>query len=104
MQLPEGASSDVVAPHPHSDRKQRQQAVVWLAQDVYGAYLDRVQDAEDHLHMVRLWRDLTVFLNDWPGHTKMQELLIEACGKMGPKLLGEMDNDNWKLFHSLGSE
>jgi hypothetical protein len=104
MKLPEGAASDVVAPHPHFDQKQRQQAVVWLAQDVYAARLEKVHDGDDHLRMLKLWRDLIVFLNDWPGHTKMQELLVEAWGRTGAELVGEMDNDNWKLFLHVGSE
>jgi len=93
-----------MAPHPHLDQKQRQQTVVWLAQDVYGAHLERVQNGDDQLRMVRLWRDLIVFLNDWPGHTKMQELLVEAWGRNGPELVGEMDNNNWKVFLHIESE
>lgn len=93
-----------MAPYPHFDQKQRQQAVVWLAQDVYGAHCERLQDGEDYLRMVKLWRDLIVFLNDWPGHTKMQELLVEQWGRNGPEMVGEMDNSTWKLISSVGSE
>ncbi len=104
MKLPEGATSDVVAPHPHFDQKQRQQAVVWLAQDVYEARLAKVHNRDDQLRMVKLWRDLIVFLDDWPGYTKMQELLVEAWGRTGPELVGEMENNNFKLFVRVGSE
>lgn len=93
-----------MAPYPHFDQKQNQQAVVWLAQDVYEAHYERLQDGKDHLRMVKLWRDLIVFLNDWPGHTKMQELLVEAWGRNGPQMVGEMGHENWKLFLRVGSE
>ena len=87
-----------MAPLPYFDQKQRQQAVVWLAQDVHGAYLERMHNLDDQIHVVRLWRDLAAFLNDWPGHTKIQRLLVEAWGERGPELLGEMVNENWKRF------
>lgn len=98
MQLPEGATSDVVAPHAHFDQKQQQQVVVWLAQDVYGAYMERAQNVDDQLKMVKLWRDLVVFLSDWRGHARMQQLVAEAWGKDGAQMLGEIENDNWRRF------
>ena len=69
-----------------------------MAQDVYAARLEGAHSLEDQLEMVRLWRDLTVFLNDWQGHIKMQRLMTEALGEVGVELLGEIENDNWKRF------
>lgn len=88
-QLPPGALTDVTLPAPGLDQKSRQQAVVWMAQDVYAALLDLVRGLKDQLQMVVVWRDIAQGMDDGDGVMKIHDLLVEELGEEGPMLLGE---------------
>lgn len=87
-QLPPGVSSSVKAPTAGCGEKARQQAVVWLAQDVYAALLgDDEPTLRSQLKLVTMWRDIVGSLNDDEGVAKIHDLLIDALGQEGPMLL-----------------
>lgn len=90
-QLPDDALSYVRAPPDGSSPKARQQAVVWMAQDVYAWLLRQVRILADQLKMVAVWRDITRNLGDSDGGVRIHDILITAIGKNGPSLLDEFD-------------
>ncbi|KAL8826227.1 MAG: hypothetical protein Q9191_003938 [Dirinaria sp. TL-2023a] len=98
--LPQGFTSNVLAPSQDFGQKQRQQAVVWMAQDVYKALYGRVQTVDDQLQLVKLWRDILIYLDTWESVRKVEMLLAGAWGEGAGKMLGEMGEDNWKRFMS----
>ena len=68
-------------------QKERQQAVIWLAQDVYGALLLGKHELEDQLKLVTLWRNITKSLGDQKGLATIYQLLTEALEEDDPMLL-----------------
>lgn len=88
-QLPPGALTNITLPAPGLDQKSRQQAVVWMAQDVYAALLNLVRGLKDQLQMVVVWRDIAQGMDDADGVMKIHDLLVEELGEEGPMLLGE---------------
>lgn len=93
-----GAFSNIIAPNQDSGQKVRQQAVVWLAQDVYSAYSNGVQTLDDQLHLVRIWRDLLLHFDDHEGVRKIEALLVQALGKDAVRILGKSDGNVGKRF------
>lgn len=89
--LPDDALSYVRAPPDGSSQKARQQAVVWMAQDVYAALLRQVRALADQLKMVTVWRDIMHNLGDADGIKKIHDILITAIGENGPLLLDNLD-------------
>lgn len=79
-QLPEGVFSHIQAPVPGQSQRLRQQAVVWLAQDVYVARLRRARGLEEQLKMVELWRDIMFTLGDTEGVGKLHDMLHQVLG------------------------
>ena len=73
---------------PNYSQKERQQAVVWLAQDAYIGLLGEVQDLADQLKLVTIWRDITKCLGNVDGVARIHDLLLGELGEEGPLLLG----------------
>lgn len=86
-QLPPGVSSDVTAPTAGCGEKARQQAVVWLAQDVYAGVMGAEQTLQSQLAWVTVWRDILGSLEDDEGVARIHDLLIGALGQRGPMML-----------------
>lgn len=97
-QLPPGALTNITLPAPGLDQKSRQQAVVWMAQDVYVALLNLVRGLKDQLQMVVVWRDIAHGMDDGDGVMKIHDLLVEELGEEGPMLLGEFGGVDLGLF------
>ncbi len=77
-------------------QRERQQAVIWMAQDAFKAVLGRVKGLRDQLQMVVVWRDISQGLDDTEGVIKIHDLLVEAIGQEGPLLLGRFGGvDLW---------
>ncbi|KAL9026943.1 MAG: hypothetical protein Q9196_004461 [Gyalolechia fulgens] len=75
--LPRGVESDVAAPIPGASQKDRQQAVVWLGQDVYAGLLAKSEGrVADRLRMTELWQDVVRHLNDEDAANRMHDLLL----------------------------
>ncbi|MCJ1467666.1 hypothetical protein MMC07_006291 [Pseudocyphellaria aurata] len=89
--LPDDALSYVGPPPDGSSEKARQQAVVWMAQDVYAGLLRHVHELADQLKMVAVWRDIVTGLGDTAGVEKIHDLLITAFGENGPFMLNGFD-------------
>lgn len=68
-----------------------QQAVVWMAQDVYAGLLRQVRALADQLKMVAVWRDITSELGDAAGVVRIHDLLISTIGENGPFMLDSFD-------------
>lgn len=79
-------------------QKERQQAVVWLAQDVYKALYEKLETTDDQLELVRLWRDILAYLNDLEGVRKVENLLAGVWGEDARKMFGEVQEENGKRF------
>ena len=86
-QLPPGISSDITAPTAGCSEKARQQAVVWLAQDVYAGLMGEEQTLQSQLAWVTVWRDIVGSLEDEEGVARIHDLLIGALGQEGPMML-----------------
>ena len=87
-----------MAPASHLGQRERQQAVVWLAQDVYKAHYDKLETIDDQLELVRLWRDILAHFDDLEGVRKVENLLAGVWGEDAPKMLGEVQEENRKRF------
>lgn len=68
-----------------------QQAVVWMAQDVYAELLGHIRTLEDQLKIVAVWRDITSDLGDAAGVVRIHDLLITTIGENGPFMLDGFD-------------
>ena len=72
-----------------------------MAQDVYKARSDKLQTIVDQLQLVRLWRDILVYLDDWEGVRKVERLLAGAWGESAGQILDEVqDRDRKPLLSS----
>lgn len=81
--LPHGKVSHVQGIRPNSSQKERQQAVVWLAQDVYTGQLAQIRNPTDQLKMAVLWRDVTKHLGDMEGLARIHNLVKSELGIEG---------------------
>ncbi|KAL8855527.1 MAG: hypothetical protein Q9178_007847 [Gyalolechia marmorata] len=89
LHKPESVSTSVEQPKPGASEKERQQAVVWLAQDVYlGVFLE---DAEgrlsDQLKVVGKLRDLALNMKGEEGMNKIHEMVVDELGGVVLSLL-----------------
>ncbi|KAL8921923.1 MAG: hypothetical protein Q9172_003772 [Xanthocarpia lactea] len=89
LHKPESVATTVEQPKPGASEKERQQAVVWLAQDVYlGVFLE---DAEgrlsDQLKVVGKLRDLALILKGEEGMNKIHEMAVDELGGVVLSLL-----------------
>lgn len=82
--LPHGEIPFVQGIKPNSSQKERQQAVVWLAQDVYIGQLAQIRNPTDQLKMAALWRDMTKHLGNTEGLVRIHDLMISELGIESP--------------------
>ncbi|KAL8674329.1 MAG: hypothetical protein Q9168_001258 [Polycauliona sp. 1 TL-2023] len=82
-QKPDSIATSVEQPKPGSSQKERQQAVVWLAQDVYkGRFLVDVEgQLSDQLMVVAKFMDLAMDLEGMEGKQKIHEMLVGEIGE-----------------------
>lgn len=97
-QLPQDTLTNIKPPAPGLDQKSRQQTVVWIAQDVYAALLNRVRGLREQLQMAVVWRDIALGMGDGVGVAKIHDLLVVELGEEGPMLLGEFEGINLGLW------
>lgn len=90
LQLPDNAPCQLHAPSPTFSQKEQQQAVVWMAQDVYTALLKQSVNLMDQLEIVAVWRDITSDIGDDRGVASIHDFLIKALGEEGPLMLGQI--------------
>ncbi|KAL8854260.1 MAG: hypothetical protein Q9221_000974 [Calogaya cf. arnoldii] len=82
-QKPEDVHTSIEQPKPGAAEKERQQAVVWLAQDVYkGRFLMDVEGRlSDQLKVVARFRDLAMILEGMEGMERIHEMLVAELGE-----------------------
>ena len=89
VQLPSGTTTNILKPKPGASQQERQQAVVWLGQDVYTGFLALAEGRRvDGLTIVKMWRDVIRSLNDQDAMDKIQAILISQVGVAGLAMLG----------------
>lgn len=87
LQLPSGHTTRIARPEPGCDVKSRQQAVVWIAQDVYSALTSDVQICMQQLHIASVCRNITSSLGNFDGVRGIHELVKGQLGPNGTMLL-----------------
>ncbi|KAL8909794.1 MAG: hypothetical protein Q9171_004884 [Xanthocarpia ochracea] len=89
LHKPESVSTSVEQPKPGASEKERQQAVVWLAQDVYlGVFLEDADGRlSDQLKVVGKLRDLAFILKGEEGMNKIHEMVVDELGGIVLSLL-----------------
>ncbi|KAL8717356.1 MAG: hypothetical protein Q9225_005390 [Loekoesia sp. 1 TL-2023] len=86
--LPDGVATNISAPRPGASQQERQQAVVWLGQDVYAGLLAKAEGRFlDRLRIVKVLRGVARYLNDEDAVGKIHELLVAELGEDGPGML-----------------
>ncbi|KAL9605096.1 MAG: hypothetical protein Q9219_000030 [cf. Caloplaca sp. 3 TL-2023] len=86
--LPRGTQTDVSPPMPGASQQKRQQAVVWLAQDVYTGFLTNIEGRySDRLKIVEVWRNVARHLNDEGALNEIRALLNAESGRAGLAML-----------------
>ncbi|KAL8723703.1 MAG: hypothetical protein Q9181_007216 [Wetmoreana brouardii] len=89
--LPQDVPTTVQKPEVGATQKQRQQAIVWLAQDVYTAFLAKAEERFlEQLKIVKIWKDLARYLDDVEGTNKIHELMVAELGEDEAAYAGEM--------------
>ncbi|KAL8659732.1 MAG: hypothetical protein Q9226_000288 [Calogaya cf. arnoldii] len=83
LRKPEDVHTSIEQPKPGASEKEKQQAVVWLAQDVYkGRFLVDVEGRlSDQLKVVAKFRDLAMILEGMEGMEKIHEMLVAELGE-----------------------
>lgn len=88
-QKPESVPTSVEQPKPGASEKEKQQAVVWLAQDVYkGRFLADAQGRlSNQLTVVAKFRDLALTLQGREGMRRIQGMLAAELGERALSVL-----------------
>ncbi|KAL9606544.1 MAG: hypothetical protein Q9179_000269 [Wetmoreana sp. 5 TL-2023] len=80
--VPQDVLTTAQKPEVGATQKQRQQAIVWLAQDVYAAFLAKAGERfPEQLKIVKTWKDLARHLDDVEGMNKIHELVVAELGE-----------------------
>ena len=82
---------NIKSPEKSDTAKERSQKVVWFAQDVYKAHLDKVQTLDDQLLLVNFLRDIANKVDPAQGIIKIHDLLADDLGDQGPLMLGQIE-------------
>ncbi|KAL9586780.1 MAG: hypothetical protein Q9212_000666 [Teloschistes hypoglaucus] len=83
--LPNGTPTQIKAPVRGGTQKDRQQAIVWLAQDAVAAFMALAEGSLDmQCKIVRTWIDFCKTLEDTEGVNKIHELMV---GELGEELV-----------------
>ncbi|KAL8781336.1 MAG: hypothetical protein Q9194_000427 [Teloschistes cf. exilis] len=91
--LPEGIETTIQPPVPGATQKDRQQAVIWLALDVFSAHIAKA-DGEFAMQckIVRTWREICNLLDDTEGMNKIHELMVGELGEVMADVALEMNS------------
>ncbi|KAL9590050.1 MAG: hypothetical protein Q9203_001154 [Teloschistes exilis] len=92
-ELPEGIETTIQPPVPGATQKDRQQAVIWLALDVFSAHIAKA-DGEFAMQckIVRTWREICNLLDDTEGMNKIHELMVGELGEVMADVALEMNS------------
>ncbi|KAL8872190.1 MAG: hypothetical protein Q9174_002133, partial [Haloplaca sp. 1 TL-2023] len=82
--LPKDQSTLVQQPVVGASEKERQQAVVWLGQDVFGSLIAKAQDRlVDNVKIVRLFREIATQLRDNGSEQRINQIMVAELGERG---------------------
>ncbi|KAL8679805.1 MAG: hypothetical protein Q9186_003921 [Xanthomendoza sp. 1 TL-2023] len=94
--------SKIRPPKPGASEKDRRQAIIWLAQDVYEAAYPDVVEAplREQLRVVTIFRNLAVHLEGEEGKKTIHDILMPELGEEGLALLRGPDKGD--IFRVTG--